>query len=143
MKKINIYVKVFSLTLIFTGLFLSSCQEDLLNKAPLDQLSEVIYFKSPSDFEAASNYFYTRFGYEVGDESSDLSNNIGYGTDVVYGNGYTIAPVSDVEWNNQYTYMRAPNQLLEKAAEYEGDQSEIAEYVSVATSSEPDTTGNC
>lgn len=132
MKKRNIYIKVLSLALFFTGLILGGCQEDLLNKEPLDQLSEAIYFQSPSDFEAASNYFYTRFGYEVGDETSDLSNNIGYGTDIVYGNGYTISPVSDAEWNNQYTYMRAPNQLLEKAAEYEGDQAEIAEYVGVA-----------
>ncbi|WP_347840816.1 RagB/SusD family nutrient uptake outer membrane protein [uncultured Draconibacterium sp.] len=131
MKKKNIYIKVFSLTLVFASLLLSSC-EDILDREPLDQLTEAIYFKSASDFEAASNYFYTRFGYESGDESSDLSNNVGYGTDIVYGNGYTTAPVSDSEWNNNYDRMRAPNQLLEKAAEYEGDQSEIAEYVGIA-----------
>lgn len=131
MKKRNIYVKVFSLTLIVAGLLLSSC-EDLLDKEPLDELSEAIFFESPSDFESASNYFYTRFGFESGDEASDLSNNIGYGSEIVYGNGYTIAPVSDVDWNNQYTYLRSPNQLLEKAAEYEGEQAEIAEYVGVA-----------
>ncbi|WP_297089385.1 RagB/SusD family nutrient uptake outer membrane protein [uncultured Draconibacterium sp.] len=132
MKKKNRYVKVFSLTLIFATLILSSCQEDFLDRSPLDQLSEAIYFKTPADFETASNYFYTRFGFEDGDETSDLSNNIGYGTDIVYGNGYTVAPVSDSEWNNNYDRMRAPNQLLEKAAEYEGDQSEIAEYVGIA-----------
>lgn len=131
MKKRNIIVKVFSLTLIFAGLFLSSC-EDLLDKEPLDQLSEAIYYKTPSDFESAANYFYTRFGYETGDETSDLSGNIGYGTDVVYGNGYTTAPVQDSDWDNNYTQMRAPNELLEKAAEYEGDQSEIAEWVGTA-----------
>ena len=131
MKKRNIYVKVFGLTLIFAGLLLSSC-EDLLDKEPLDELSEVLYFKSPSDFEAAANYFYTRFGFEDGDATSDISNNVGYGTDIVYGNGYTTAPVSDDEWNNQYTYLRAPNQLLEKAEEYTGDQSDIAEYVGTA-----------
>lgn len=132
MKKRYIYGKVFTLALIFTILVLSSCQENFLDRAPLDKLSEAIYFKTPADFETAANYFYTRFGFESGDQTSDLSNNIGYGTDIVYGNGYTVAPVSDSDWNNNYDYMRAPNQLLEKAAEYEGDQSEIAEWVSTA-----------
>ncbi len=130
MKNRNRFLKLTSFIFVFLGLLFSSCN-DYLDKGPLDELSEAVYFKTPADFEAASNFFYTRLGFDYGDAGSDLSGNIGYGGDIVYGNGYTTIPSSDEIWTNNYKYLRYPNQLIEKAADYEGD-GDISEYVSVA-----------
>ena len=132
MKNIHRYLKLFSLALMVSGFFLLNSCEDFLEKQPLDQVSEAIYFKTAADFASAANYLYTRFGYEDGDQSSDLSNNIGYGSGIVYGNGYTSVPVSDEDWwDDEWDRLRAPNQLLDKAEEYEGDE-DISEYVAIA-----------
>ncbi len=136
MKNINIKLKTFCLTLLISGLFLSGCQE-YLDQEPQDVVSEAVYFQTADQFESASNYFYTRLGFDYegdedsqGDISSDLSGNLP-ATDA-YGQGNSVIPTSDNIWKNSYVYLRAPNQLLEKAAEYSGNQSEIAVPVATA-----------
>lgn len=138
MKKINIKLKIFSLTILFSGLILSGCQ-DYLDQEPQDVVSEAIYFKTADQFENASNYFYTRlhFDYEGdqnmrGDRSSDLSGNLSGTADSYYGQGLSIIPTSEDIWKNNYIYLRAINQLIEKAADYEDDQADIAVPVATA-----------
>ncbi len=123
-------LKIFCLTVLLSGLCLSGC-EDYLDQLPQDAVSEVIYFETPEQFTTASNYFYTRLGFFDGDEQSDLSNNLGdNGENYAWGN--TIIPTTDEIWEDNYTYLRAVNQLIEKAEEYPGEQSEIAVPVATA-----------
>lgn len=132
MKNINIL----NIALLVVGLCLSSC-DDFLDQEPQDSVSEAVYFTTAAQFENASNYFYTRLHWDNGvegtdqvnstsfDAGSDLSNNIGYGSTREYGQGYTIAPTDDDIWGDNYYNLRAVNQLLEKAVDYPGEQSEI------------------
>ncbi len=131
MKKKNINSKILYFTAFIAVLVMGGC-ESYLDQEPQDQLSETVYFQSAQQFENAANYFYTRLGFEDGDEASDLSNNFTPGETTDLARGGISTPTSDSDWDNNYTYLRAPNQLIEKAAEYEGDPSEIAASVGTA-----------
>lgn len=129
MKNINKYINKLSLVTVFiAGLTLASC-EDYLDQDPKDQVTEAIYFQTAEQFTNASNYFYTRLGWEAGDESSDLSNNLA--NDYAQGNN-VIPTTDDSYWKTNYTNLRAPNQLIEKAAAYTGEQSDIDVAVGTA-----------
>lgn len=126
---INKYIKGFGFMLFLSGFFLTGC-EDYLDQDPQDEVTESVYFQTADQFEYAANFFYKRIAFEDGDETSDLSNNIGY--DWGYGQGTISAATQDDDWDNNYTYIRYNNQLIEKAAEYTGDFSEIEESVGAA-----------
>ena len=131
MKKININSKIICLT-AFIAVFLVSGCENFLDQEPQDKVSESVYYQTPQQFENAANYFYTRLGFEDGDEASDLSNNFTPGDVTDLARGGISTPTSDSDWKNNYVYLRAPNQLIEKAAEYTGDQSDIAASLGTA-----------
>lgn len=122
MKNIKFNLKTLVLTSLLAGATLVSC-EDYLELNPEDSVTEAVYYKTPEQFQNASNYFYTRLGYDNGDAGSDLSGNIS-DTDV-YGHG-VITPVdTDAIWTKNYTYLRSVNQLIDKSVEYTGEQSDI------------------
>ncbi|SHJ04464.1 RagB/SusD family nutrient uptake outer membrane protein [Pseudozobellia thermophila] len=129
MKNIKLNSRTTYLAMLLSAVFLGGC-EDYLEQLPQDSLSEAVYFETPEQFTNAANHFYTRLGFDYGDESSDLSGNIS--GDPLYGQGNTITPTTDDIWEDNYSYLRAPNQLIEKAAAYTGDPSEIAEPVATA-----------
>ncbi|MCM4156934.1 RagB/SusD family nutrient uptake outer membrane protein [Gramella sp. AN32] len=108
---------------------LTGCEQEYLDQEPQDSLTEAVYFKTPEHFENAANRFYRRLGFEYGDESSDLSGNI---SGDLYGQGNGVTTPTDPIWNSNYSLLRDPNILIEKAEEYAGDQSEIAESVGTA-----------
>jgi hypothetical protein len=126
---INNYIKGLGLTLFFSGFLLTGC-EDYLDQDPQDEVTESVYFETAEQFEYAANYFYKRIEFEDGDETSDLSNNLTY--DWGYGQGTVSAATQDDDWDDNYTYIRYNNQLIEKADEYSGDFSEIEESVGAA-----------
>lgn len=135
MKNIKIDLKAIVLTCLLSGVIMTSCEKDYLDQDPLDSVTEAVYFDTPDQFEYAANYLYTRLGFDyegdqdmLGDDASDLSGNL---TTPDYGQGLIVPPNTDNIWKNNYAYLRAPNQLIEKAAEYGGSQSDIA--VSVGT----------
>lgn len=115
---------------------MSGCT-DFLNQDPRDFVSEAVYFKNPEQFKAAANNLYgklrgyqkldDRFWYDAMDLNTDLSSSCGD-----EGRGVGTAPTDDYLWKNFYKYLRPVNQLLDKAKEYPGDQSEIAESVATA-----------
>ena len=128
MKNIHINIKTIFLSTLFSVFLLTSC-DGYLDQEPQDSATEAIFFKTQEQFETAANYFYTRFGFLNGDEATDLSGNY---SDPEYGQGL-ISPVdTDSEWGSNYSKLRAPNQLIEKAAEYDGPQSDIAASVGTA-----------
>ena len=113
-------------------LSLTACS-DFLNKEPLSQGTEAIVFKTPEHFEQAANALYNveawknynnQANYDSMDRNLDIS---GLGS-----NGGGSAPESNYQWDKPYSHIRTCNILLQKAAEYTGDQAEIAQSVGTA-----------
>lgn len=114
--------------LVLLGI-MSSC--GFLDQDPLDEVTEAIYFENAGQFESAANFLYTRFGFEDGDGGTDLSNNVTDGSGN-YAWGQTVTSQTDDVWTDNYEDLRAVNQLIEKAAEYERNASEITAFVATA-----------
>lgn len=136
MKNINKNLKTICLLPMLAAFVLTGC-DDYLEQEPQDSVTEAVYFETNEQFENAANYLYTRLGFDYegdqdsqGDASSDLSGNVS-NTDG-YGQGNAITPTTDNIWKNNYSYLRAVNQLIEKAVDYPGDQSEIETSVGTA-----------
>lgn len=135
MKNININLKTIFLTTILSVFVLTGCDE-YLDQDPLDAVQEPVFFASVEQFENAANYLYTVLAFDKddtdynGDESSDLSGNLS--GDPLYGQGSTQIPNTSNIWEDNYQNLRPANQIIEKALDYSGAQSEIAESVSTA-----------
>lgn len=127
MKTININIKRIGIVAALSAFTLTGCSE-YLDQEPQDTVTEAVYFETAEQFEFAANNCYTAMGFDYGDDSSDLSGNIGD----TYGAGETVTPTSDDIWDDNYTRLRYPNQLIEKAVDYPGEQSEIAASVATA-----------
>lgn len=133
MKKI-LYTVVCSLLL-----GLPACQDMFLDLEPLDEKTDVVYFKTPSHFKEYATGFYgqligwqSRYGhiYSNMDASTDLSTCLTWSGDV--GTGQIAVASSDDRWKNCYENIRAVNILLERAKDYPGSQEDIKQYVSEA-----------
>ena len=119
MKKI-LYTALLSITLTFG---LSACSDWFLDKEPQDERTDVVYFKTASQFKEYTAGFYNQLqgwgspygGYAAFmDVATDLSgylNNIH--NDVGHGN--ILVPTTDVRWDNCYKQIRTVNILFEKA----------------------------
>lgn len=70
MKRFNIIITL-SATL---GLF--SCE---LDKMPMDQVSDAVFWQKPADFELAANDFY--FGLQEVSQYIDMNSDIAFGSD--------------------------------------------------------------
>ncbi|PTN10124.1 RagB/SusD family nutrient uptake outer membrane protein [Mangrovibacterium marinum] len=130
MKKIQLFI--LSSIMLFTA-----CEDRFIDLEPLDAITEAAYYKSPEHFKAATNYFYDRL---LGWKPQDIGINadmMDVGTDLTalardYGRGTVTPSATDDYWTKTYKALRAVNMVLEKADEYAGDDSEIAQYVAVA-----------
>lgn len=118
-------------------LLFSACQKDFLDLDPLDSITEAAYYKTPEHFRAASNDFYNKMISWKSVSGSNIYDFMDFGSDLTsytqdYGRGAIAPSQTDVYWTNAYKYIRANNILLEKANEYTGEASDIAEYVAAA-----------
>lgn len=125
-----IFTKIFWISAL--TLSMTACS-DFLEKEPLSQGTEAIVFKTPEHFEQAANALYNveawknydgKANYGNMDQNLDIS---GLGS-----NGGGSAPESNYQWNKPYEYIRTCNILLQKAEEYTGDQTDIAQSVGTA-----------
>jgi hypothetical protein len=116
-------------------LLFTACEDTYLDLDPQDSITEAAYYTTADHFKAGSNYLY--FGLAGWRTIWDGEVYMDYGTDLTgypqdIGRGYDVIPAVDDYWTDTYSRIRKINILLEKAEEYTGDQSEIAEYVAVA-----------
>ncbi len=116
------------------GLMLStgSCS-DFLDKEPLSEGTEVIFYKTPEQFKQAANAFYDNI-IAWKDYNNNPYTTMDGGTDIagLSTNGGGVAGENDNYWNKPYEYIRRYNILLEKAAAYEGNQDDIKPYMGAA-----------
>jgi len=122
---------------------LSSCS-DFLDKEPLSKGTEAIVFKNAKHFEQAANALYDLEGWKDYNRASNKLDDMGAGAATYYkmdknmdisglsSNGGASAPENNFQWDMPYRFIRRCNTLLQKAAEYSGDQTEIAHSVGTA-----------
>ena len=111
---------------------LASCS-DFLDKEPLDKGTEAIVFKTPQQFEQAANALYNTEGWKNYENKANYGN-MDRGLDIsgLGSNGGGSAPESNFQWDKPYGHIRTCNILLQKAEEYSGDPSGIAQSVGTA-----------
>jgi len=124
MKNIT-YILIF-----FTVLSFVSCNDDFLERYPVDAITDPVFWKKPNDLKIFANQFYSSLdgpGNIVGpDDSSD--NQVPTNLDP-YTNGQVVTPVSasDAGWN--WSNIRNTNYFLSRYQTVEGNPEEIAKYV--------------
>jgi len=131
MKNIT-YKTLFSLAMIFL-MAASGCKKSL-DLLPLDQLSEIAYFKNANDFKTFANQYYgylRNFNNSFADNPHYDGRADVFGGGGAFGSGTNTVPVTDANWNSNYTRIRACNFLLEKAAAF-ADKASIAQYIAEA-----------
>nr|WP_299073653.1 RagB/SusD family nutrient uptake outer membrane protein [uncultured Allomuricauda sp.] len=121
------------ISLSLVTFFLIGCEDKFLDLDDLDSLTESQFFDVPEDFEAATNLFYNFM-----QARGDFQYICDFGTDFnawtqPYGQGTNTDDGStDAFWSSGYGNLRDVNIVIEKAAEYAGNASDISEYVAVA-----------
>jgi len=105
------------LALVITAL-VTGCKNQL-NVEPQDQITDVVFWKTASDFESAANTLYQgldRFGFD--DTWSDIAfnnpNTISNGTLTVSQNG--TSNNNGPQWSTSYQYIRDANNILAHGA---------------------------
>lgn len=115
---------------------LNSCQDIFLDLDPLDAKTDAVYFKTPEHFREYANGLYSQLlGWRSGildhmDFQSDLITSPSNQWDI--GHGTISVGYDDGRWTGLYGSIRADNMLLEKAAAYAGNQSDLAQYIGEA-----------
>ncbi|MFY0713667.1 RagB/SusD family nutrient uptake outer membrane protein [Seonamhaeicola sp. NFXS20] len=113
--------------------FFTSCEDEFIDLTPPSSITDDVYYTEADHFLTGSNRFYPYLmGWDdqpiFSDHGSDL---VGYeeGSDMQeYARGEIIAPVDDDYYTDTYEYLRDINLLLERAEDYDGEES-IVEYV--------------
>ncbi|MDR2804053.1 MAG: RagB/SusD family nutrient uptake outer membrane protein [Dysgonamonadaceae bacterium] len=126
LKKHHIYLLI---TLIAVQTF--SCS-DFLDREPLSQGTEAIFFQTPDHFKQAANALYNLEGWK--DYNGADYYKMDQGTDITgfSSNGGGSVGESNWHWDRPYGYIRNCNILLEKAEAYTGDKPAINTSVGTA-----------
>src|SRR5690606_11778201 len=121
------------ITLILVGsLFTMACQKDLLDKYPLDEITEPFFFKKPDDAKLYVNQFSERGVFNVrdingGDRESDL---------YISQTGVNVRLEGNRTVNNapalNYSRIRSINYFFENYHNIEGEFDEYKQYVGEA-----------
>lgn len=121
MEKFNYIVRLLSFSVVL--LFISSCS-GFLDLKPQSEITDITFWKTPSDFKLAANWFYPNSlddpqssGTINNDNMSDIAIDVQ--PDAVSSGTY-VAPEQDGVWNGAYSGIRNANKLIE-----EGENSSI------------------
>jgi hypothetical protein len=120
MKKITYQYIVVVACMVF--LSLAGCNK-LVDMKPLNEISDVDYWKTSDQYKLAANEFYTyliTFGnvlYDPAPNTSTGSPHADIRSDLTasrsaFSNGTNALPTTDANWDNGYTRLRAINYLL-------------------------------
>lgn len=127
MKHIN---KIFIFAMVAT--FLCACS-DFLEKEPLSQGTDAIFFKTPEQFAQAANGLYDMEAWQDYNKApAYYKMDQGMDTHGFGNNGGASAGEADFRWEKPYEYIRKCNVLLQKSEEYAGNRDDIAASVGAA-----------
>lgn len=116
----------------------TACEDDFIDLTPVSEITDDAYYKEAEHFLTGSNNFYTDLM-----DWSYLGDLTDHGTDLIgmkedaplqdYSRGDTQASENESDYfDTPYENIRNVNLLISRAADYEGDQSEIVEYIASA-----------
>ncbi len=127
MKRIYIAILSFASVMMFAG-----CS-DFLDKEPLSDGTEAIFFKTPDQFIQAANALYNLEGWKDYNGATTYYK-MDQGMDITSfsSNGGSSAGESDWRWDKTYGYIRNCNILLSKADEYTGNKTDLNASVGTA-----------
>jgi starch-binding outer membrane protein, SusD/RagB family len=127
-------IKYIAILTLFLTVF--SCNdEDYLNRAPLDAISDADFWTTPNDLQLYVNQFYTMLptfpawggGYLWDDNNSDNMHHSTYNTRLA---GLATITSGNSGWS--FTRLRSINIMLENYKKVTGQESEINAYVGEA-----------
>jgi hypothetical protein len=124
--------KYFVIVCIFLIPMLISCEDDFLERKPMDAITDASFWKSSNDLKSFANGFYRIFPRYIGDNVPGFNGGVGghngnldLASDIqASGNPNAAlmqlqnsgqAPVSDNNWNNGYNWIRQINYFLENS----------------------------
>lgn len=118
------------------GIILNSCQEDYLDRYPLDEVSSAIFFQEVSDLNIYLNQYYNRYNFPImnhqkGDVSTDVYVYEG-GTSDRWKGTMTIDDGDDDGYDSNYKKIRSVNYFFENYKRCEADFDEYKQYVGEA-----------
>ncbi|WP_289039972.1 RagB/SusD family nutrient uptake outer membrane protein [uncultured Zobellia sp.] len=123
-----LYIIIPCIMVLFT-----SCEDEFIDLTPPASITDDVYYTEAEHFLTGSNRFYPNLmGWDdqplFSDHGSDLVGYFEDGGIQAYGRGETLPPVDDDYYTDTYEYIRDMNLLLERAENYDGEES-IAPYV--------------
>ncbi|MGQ7867758.1 RagB/SusD family nutrient uptake outer membrane protein [Sunxiuqinia sp. sy24] len=135
-------LKYISIFLIVLGISFNSCQEDFLERYPLDEMTDATFFTSANDLKVMVNGFYRLFPRYHFQQGGNANNqNLDANTDIQVATGPSgalsqkgssgQAPATDGTWNGSFTWIRQINYLIENSSRVERD-TEVDQYVGEA-----------
>ncbi|MCD6355627.1 MAG: RagB/SusD family nutrient uptake outer membrane protein [Prolixibacteraceae bacterium] len=123
----KIYIKTLVLTLFVSSIFFS-CEENILDKQPLDQLSTENFWTTPEDVDLALAGVYNKATtWSSADHICEFDDNTDNGTDrkinqafLTYGNLNPASSEIKNYWNRSYHEIAGCNYFLENVEKVEG-----------------------
>lgn len=122
-----------SIALMALACSVTSCT-DFLDREPLSDGTDAIYYSNADQFEAAANGLYDLEGWKNYNGAANYAS-MDWGTDNggVSSNGGESAVEDDYRWDKPYSYIRECNILLDKADVYKGNKEEAKFKQAVGT----------
>lgn len=138
MKSITEYSGILLLILIFS---LSSCQEDFLERYPLDSMSDATFFASPNDLKVYVNGFYPlfpRYHFQnqfngatniAADANSDILIATSASGALLQKGSNGQAPLTNGTWTSNFTWIRKTNYFMENYQRVSPRGTDAKQYI--------------
>ena len=118
----------FLYALLLGAMTTTSCIDDFLNLKPLDSETEAIFFQNLEQFQMAADKLHTDiYAWQSNGKNGSSNNTYGirfdYGTDLLIVShdavsGTNAPGTSDAYYEQEYSWLRGCNQLIDKGLEY-------------------------
>lgn len=124
--------KIFSYTFILSLLCLTSCDDDFLDRAPKDELTNETFWENEEHLRLAANALYGNVKAKNTVDMENMGDNTLWPSNTQYqqiGSGNFNADINTIntEWTTQYRGIRQANSFLENYHKAELDNPELAE----------------
>ena len=116
--------------LIIFAMIVSSCNDDFMERYPLDKINEANFWQTTDDLRTYANQFYPSINDIAKWQSDNQSDNQGSSSlNTFIWNEYVV-PASGGGWaKDDWSGIRSANYFLQQYSNVEGDKSEIEKYV--------------